>query len=402
MEQIARQRVLAQKAYEEFCARGTIHQAPPLIKWLQRIVFVFAWVLAVLGALFHGCGEKIPLAAMSPAEKTLLAVFFLLFIVCFVVGFFVNVKDNFGEVAKFTGFHYEDDAALPAMLCAAQEMGFFPQVSTIKHFWTEQNGLMLDMYRVTWSETRGKHTVCFSGYVFSCHMHKRVSGQSILLSDSLLAKYIGKRAGLKRVKLEWLEFEKAFDLFSDDENEVREIFTPDIMAVLYDFCHSLQNDSMCFMFQDNRFSCFYGVGELPHEPKEQIRETFDNLYVMKIWPELLEHKLMAPAWQEKDYVRQRLAADLPTNLPDAQGLTPMMHCILQGDILQFEQYLEETGFNANQVFVKNGSTLLHLAAANNRVEMARRLLAQNPALAEVKNSAGQTALDVARDAVLRK
>ena len=412
MKEIEQQQQLAQQTFETFFEQepewkkpGNADNSTPLttrISSMAKYMLIFFYIagvsLLIEGFIRYGNKFHIEWEEVSTGLVLYCIPFVLVTIATVLLSFIVKNPDYCRSVAKFIGFHYENDAALPEMVSIAQEMGFFPPLGTVKHFWTERNGVILDMYRVMWSHSLGKNQrTILSGYIFSCHMPKTVNGLTILLSDSLTAKYLGKRSGLHRVKLEWLEFEKSFDLFSEDEREAREVLTPDVMGAVYDFYHSMKNDSMCFLFHKNRFSCFYSAGEFPYEQEVQIQELVENLYVMQIWPELLAHKLTARAWQEKEYVVRRTAADLPANIADASGLTPVMHSILEGDEAQFLQYVEESGFDIHQVFIKNGNTLLHLAAANNRLAMAQKLLEKDPSLVSVKNASGQTALDIARD-----
>lgn len=327
------------------------------------------------------------------------------------------------EIAKHLHLHYQPASQkynLAVCFSAASEKGFIPSLGVQAVFWGGKDGLVQDIAHVTCYSASFSH-ITPTGLILSARLHTPVKGVTILVSDSLLAKAKGIKKGLKRVKLEWLAFEETFDLFSDDEKEARVLMSPDVMARIYDLYHVLKNPSVCFIFQGNEWGCFVEAKNFSLlESKNDLKHLFVDMYVLYHFPDLLGHKLLARAWQEKEHLQSRHEAYYEAqaqaakqkldaakkqsgseetsvvNQYDVKGLTPVMYSILEGDEQTFEAYLSDENIDINQCYVPNGNTLLHLAAANNRLTMARQLLFMDNLAIHAKNTAGETALDIAR------
>ena len=316
-------------------------------------------------------------------------------------------NDFFSRLAVAQGNIYKGRIqrdAFPQGITTAIQKGFIPNFSVRHGFWTEQDGLALDLWKANWEVDNDDSVTYYQGVVVSCHLRTALKGTTILVSDSLSAKFTGKLGGFSRVKLEWIEFEEAFDLFSTDEHEARIIMAPDTMEALYDFYKQMENRSVCFVFEGDTLSCFYSLGEEGNLwEKRKIKKLFCNLYLLKYFPQLIRYKMLVSAWQEENYLQEHkeehksaCVRQDPSNIPDAQGITPLMKSILDNNFSSFKQLLSTPHADANQAFAPNGNTLLHLAVINNRLEMVQHLLTLPHVETQATNKEGQTPLDIAR------
>ena len=315
------------------------------------------------------------------------------------------------KLAEALDMHYVTDEDMPTGVKIAQQMGFIPK-GNVSTFLKEQDGLLLQEQEISWETVFG-HKM---GIIFSCHLRFEIKGITVLVSDSLVSKAKGKIGNLKRIKLEWLKWEELFDVFGDDELGAREVLAPDMMLILHDLYQTLDKPAMCFVFEGNTLSLFYPLGNVENKALKPLWQyLFCNMYMLCYFPRMIHRKGLASAWQEEDIVKEfqaekmyfqemRAQEDLAfqrkqcaENIPDVKGLTPIMYAILDGDMEGFKQKLAEPLLDVNQCYAANGNTLLHLAAANNRLEMVECLLAFEQINLGVSNKAGQTALDIAKN-----
>ncbi|MDH6357951.1 DUF3137 domain-containing protein [Parabacteroides sp. PF5-9] len=96
----------------------------------------------------------------------------------------------------------------------------------------------------TGSKGQTRWVTLFKGFMFIADFHKDFKGETVVLRNSFL------RLKQNRVKLENGEFEKRFDVFSDDQVEARYLLTPSMMeriveldkrfdeGVIFSFCRS--------------------------------------------------------------------------------------------------------------------------------------------------------------------
>jgi len=138
-----------------------------------------------------------------------------------------------------------------------------------------------------------------AGFLVMMDMEKNYPGTTLLVSDSLSAKWKGSFAGLQRVKLEWLAFEEKFDLFCDQERAVRKIFTPDVMTAIYDFAEKFApvSDSF-FAFSEGKI-CFCcetlssSLSIFENTAEKEWEELFVSLWFLSHLPAFLHYKLVA-------------------------------------------------------------------------------------------------------------
>lgn len=293
--------------------------------------------------------------------------------------------------------HYEGGNFSPG-LEQIRRFGFGPRGYVTHTFLTRHSGVEVEIQRTDWQVRDEDRTWYYYGVALSYPLRTTVKGTTVLTSDSLDAKFRGHLGGFKRIKLEWLDFEEAFDLFTTDEKGVREFMAPDVMEVLYDFYHLVNEPSMCVVFQGNQISFFYELGSTTDlSQKDNLRESFRRLYLLQYVPVFLKMKL---AELDKSVTSPHVSYSprrMLVNVPDIKGLTPIMYSILDNDLVKWEEYISLPDVDVNQCFKQNGNTLLHLAVANNRMEMVKRLLAMPALQPDAVNNKGQTALDLARE-----
>lgn len=97
----------------------------------------------------------------------------------------------------------------------------------------------------TKSSGKNSHTV-FKGVVVKLDMNKNFTGHTLIRPASLVHLNIPRK--LKRTKLEDVEFEKRFNVFTDDEVEARYLITPSFMERL---------NEMKVAFKANSVSCAF-------------------------------------------------------------------------------------------------------------------------------------------------
>ena len=125
------------------------------------------------------------------------------------------------------------------------------------------------------------------GIIFYAQMNKTFSGQTIIVKDSgIFNKFITYK-NMKRVNLESVEFEKLFEVYSDDQIETRYILT----TVMLEYLVELKNKfkSLSFSFFDNHvliniktnknlFECNSFFTTLIN--KKRIYKTLEEMYIL--------------------------------------------------------------------------------------------------------------------------
>ena len=273
------------------------------------VLFFFAWLLDY----FFG---KDSLLKYAP----FLTIFFFLFYDPLFYDFSRVQKSiidfSWQKISMYLGLQFMKgrDAKIPTGMYLARKAGFWPfSKAQYCYLKGKSNGVNVQIVRFRSSlEKKGKYcsTTQKAGFLVMVDMKKTYPGTTILVSDSLSAKRKGYYSGLSRVKLEWLAFEKKFDLFSDRERMVRKIFTPDVMSSLYDFSEKFSSVSdpffvftegkICFGFEDGE--SFLSRAE-ENATVESIAAVWDALFI-KLWflshfPDFLQYKLVE---QEKPYI----------------------------------------------------------------------------------------------------
>ncbi len=318
------------------------------------------------------------------------------------------------EVGRFLGLNYKEQVPFPLdMLRILWQVHILPYGKYEYYsFWGEKSGRLADIFGLMYEDK--------NIFVLMHHLRTPLKGEVLLLRDGLNSKWGGYCAGKKRVKLEWLDFEKNFDLFADSEQEARVIMQPDMMQAVYDFYQDYKDVDMCFLFKNNQLAVVVSDDTSVNNALPQQFHQAADYFFCQIWFLLhiaieLEGKGLASPWQEKEYLAQRrqqeeqapqpiiasalsVPKDQPNllNLFSSQGLSPSMKAIINGDMPAFTEELNNPILDVNQCFAENGNSLLHLAALNGQTEMLRLLLAHPQIRKNVINHAKQTPLDLAK------
>ena len=169
------------------------------------------------------------------------------------------------ETGKFFGLIYKEPETIPLdMIETLSAMGMLlPKKEPKYAYWGEQHGLSTDIFYI---RTGRKEENCSKKndpeiYLFMLvhRLRTPLQGETILLYNSLSSKWGGKKAGLHRIKLEWLAFEEQFDLFSDSEKEARLIMQPDVMQAVYDFCRAYPDLKSVSSLKKNIWLCWWKI-----------------------------------------------------------------------------------------------------------------------------------------------
>ncbi len=91
----------------------------------------------------------------------------------------------------------------------------------------------------------------FSGIIMEVSPRKKFMGRTVVLRDWGIFNR-KQRAGMKRVGLESIKFEKIFEAYSTDQVEARYLLTPDFMQKLIDLENSVDGHNMRLGFLDSK------------------------------------------------------------------------------------------------------------------------------------------------------
>ena len=140
-------------------------------------------------------------------------------------------------------------------------------------------------YRIEelWAE-KGNVTV-FQGVVILLEMNKKFKGNTVIRLNGILN--YPDNFDLHRTVLEDIEFEKKFDVYTDDDVEARYLITPTLMERLKNMRVAFHADSVSAAFYDDRFFIalstrkdLFSIGKLtkPLYDYKQFITMFEELY----------------------------------------------------------------------------------------------------------------------------
>lgn len=112
------------------------------------------------------------------------------------------------------------------------EAGLFPSFSKMyvdERFAGTYKGVPIDIVEASYSSS-DKYIPVFDGLCIKLDMNKNFKGHTILMEDTIL--HTSPRSHLRHTELEDVNFEKRYDVFTDDEIEARYILTPTFMEKL--------------------------------------------------------------------------------------------------------------------------------------------------------------------------
>ncbi len=125
------------------------------------------------------------------------------------------------------------------------------------------------------------------GLIFYADMNKQFSGQTIVVKDKGWLNFVEKFKNLQRVGLESTEFEKKFEVYSDNQIEARYILTPVMMEYMeklkdmfnqIEFSFFKQHVMVKIETKKNTFECSNFFRSVINQ--KRIAQQFDELYLL--------------------------------------------------------------------------------------------------------------------------
>lgn len=109
----------------------------------------------------------------------------------------------------------------------------------------------IDIVEAEYERGSGKNrTTVFKGLCIKLDMNKNFKGHTILMEDKLMHK--SPLPGLRHTELEDVNFEKKYDVFTDDEVEARYILTPTLMEKLTNIKMAFKCKSIRCAFKEEK------------------------------------------------------------------------------------------------------------------------------------------------------
>lgn len=132
--------------------------------------------------------------------------------------------------------------------------------------------------------SRTRWVTVFRGQCLRFEFHKVFQGRTLVLRDAGILNAIRGVRGLEQVKLESDVFEKAFQVYSNDQVEARFLLTPDLMQRLIDLEKVFHGGKLRCAFQDGELLIAVEGGDLfepgsmftPLDNPERVRELLDD------------------------------------------------------------------------------------------------------------------------------
>ncbi len=125
------------------------------------------------------------------------------------------------------------------------------------------------------------------GIIFYAKMNKKFSGQTITVADKGLFNKITRYKNLQRVGMESPEFEKAFEVYSDNQIEARYILTTIMLEYMVELKKNFPKIEFSFFNEHifikietrkNMFECINFFRSVINKP--QIEKIFTELYLL--------------------------------------------------------------------------------------------------------------------------
>ncbi len=125
----------------------------------------------------------------------------------------------------------------------------------------------------------------FKGAVVTVKMHKSFNGKTIIMSDSKFHHSPSK--DLHHTELEDIEFEKRFDVYTDDDVEARYLITPSLMERLNNMKLAFNAETISVAFNNAKIYIalhtgkdLFSIGSLKKQvcDYEQFKTMFEEIY----------------------------------------------------------------------------------------------------------------------------
>lgn len=140
-------------------------------------------------------------------------------------------------------------------------------------------------YRHTREQTRVVNVKIGNGILFSAQMNKKFSGQTIILKDRGVFNSLVRFKNMQRVGIESPEFEKVYEVYSEDQIEARYLLTPVMLEYMLkvkeiypDISFSFFNNEILINIEINKnlFECSSFFRTVIN--KKRIEQSFTELY----------------------------------------------------------------------------------------------------------------------------
>lgn len=135
-----------------------------------------------------------------------------------------------------------------------------------------------------WRNTKTKSG---GGVIFSARMNKKFKGQTIIVKDKGILNRFSRYKNLQRVGLESPEFEKKYEVYSDDQIEARYLLTPVMLEYMLETQKSFPKITYSFFDEQlfinietakNLFECSSFFRSIIN--KKRIEQNFEDLYYL--------------------------------------------------------------------------------------------------------------------------
>lgn len=160
-----------------------------------------------------------------------------------VMGFVVRCFGDSVRWGHFYGNHelFKEAGAIP----------YYERVADDDVFFGVYKGVNYHIVESEYEKGSGKsRTTTFKGVVIKLDMNKEFSSHTIVCSDNLL--HLSPISSLKRTALEDVEFEKKYDVFTNDPVDARYLLTPAFMEKLKNISLAFHcNNIKCSFYRNN-------------------------------------------------------------------------------------------------------------------------------------------------------
>lgn len=132
--------------------------------------------------------------------------------------------------------------------------------------------------------TRTRWVTSFRGQCLRFRFHKQFHSRTLVLRDAGILNRFGGGSGLERARLESPSFEKAFEVYTNDQVEARFLLTPDLMLRLTELEKVFHGGALRCAFIDGEMLVALEGGDLfepgsmftPLDNPDRIRELLDD------------------------------------------------------------------------------------------------------------------------------
>ncbi|MCL2888535.1 MAG: DUF3137 domain-containing protein [Elusimicrobia bacterium] len=307
------------------------------------------------------------------------------------------------EVGAFFGLEYQPNPLTASYIltqCGLSNYTEYAEINYVLH--GALGGCPLEIMRTEFKISENKHgPIMNEGLLALYPLDKKFEGTTILYEDSLLTKIGHINSKLSRVKLEWAQFEEAFDVYTTSQIDARTIMQPDFMEAVYNFRQQRSISDLFISFYDNKMLVFIKNDDWPYNPKNQFspEKYYQKMDLLLKIPEMLNYKSFAKECFMGDGTGGAQNFFPPSQAPVNIVAPPanqqrLIDAVVANDIPSVRTLLEQ-GYDINCQLPENGNTPLHLAVWNDYADMARMLVAQRDVDLNMPNDDGKTPLDLA-------